>query len=40
MTAVGHFGLFHARWSGRFWTDSLLWLRDGVDPWPEATINA
>jgi predicted alpha/beta hydrolase len=40
MTAVGHFGLFHARRSGRFWTDSLLWLRDGVNPWPEATINA
>jgi predicted alpha/beta hydrolase len=31
---IGHFGLFHARHAGGFWLDTLLWLRDGVNPWP------
>jgi predicted alpha/beta hydrolase len=32
--AIGHFGLFHARHASGFWLDTLLWLRDGVNPWP------
>lgn len=32
---IGHFGLFHARHSGDFWLDTLLWLRDGINPWPD-----
>lgn len=32
---VGHFGLFHARHAEGFWTDTLRWLRDGVNPWPD-----
>ncbi len=31
---VGHFDLFHARHGSSFWIDSLLWLRDGINPWP------
>ncbi|WP_331317213.1 alpha/beta fold hydrolase [Methylobacterium mesophilicum] len=37
--APGHFGLFNARRSGRFWTDTLRWLGDGHNPWPEAAID-
>ncbi|MER2265413.1 alpha/beta hydrolase family protein [Methylobacterium oxalidis] len=37
-TTIGHFGLFHARRNGTFWTDSLDWLRDGRNPWPEAVV--
>ena len=32
--SVGHFGLFHARHTQGFWTDTLRWLREGVNPWP------
>lgn len=32
--SVGHFDLFHARHESGFWLDTLLWLRDGVNPWP------
>lgn len=32
--AVGHFDLFHSRHEPGFWLDTLLWLRDGVNPWP------
>jgi predicted alpha/beta hydrolase len=32
--AIGHFGLFHARHSAGFWLDTVLWLRDGINPWP------
>lgn len=32
---IGHFDLFHDRHRSGFWLDSLLWLRDGVNPWPE-----
>ncbi len=35
--AIGHFGLFHARHANGFWRDTLSWLRDGTDPWPEAS---
>jgi len=31
---VGHFDLFHARHAAGFWLDTLLWLRDGTNPWP------
>jgi predicted alpha/beta hydrolase len=32
--SIGHFDLFHARHAMGFWLDTLLWLRDGVNPWP------
>lgn len=31
---IGHFDLFRARHATGFWLDTLLWLRDGVNPWP------
>jgi predicted alpha/beta hydrolase len=31
---IGHFDLFHARHAAGFWLDTLLWLRDGTNPWP------
>jgi predicted alpha/beta hydrolase len=31
---IGHFNLFHTRHAAGFWLDSLLWLRDGPNPWP------
>ncbi len=31
---IGHFDLFHARHATGFWLDTLLWLRDGTNPWP------
>ena len=40
--AIGHVGLFHDRFSGDFWRDTLIWLRDGRNPWPKhvfATLN-
>jgi predicted alpha/beta hydrolase len=36
--AVGHFGLFHDRYTESFWTDTLSWLREGRNPWPDHTI--
>lgn len=32
---IGHFGLFHDRHAAGFWLDTLLWLRDGINPWPQ-----
>ncbi|PSJ60334.1 alpha/beta hydrolase [Mesorhizobium soli] len=32
---IGHFSLFHARHAAGFWLDTLLWLRDGTNPWPD-----
>lgn len=32
--AVDHLGLFEARLEHAFWGPSLLWLRDGCNPWP------
>lgn len=32
---VGHFDLFHSRHAASFWLDTLLWLRDGINPWPQ-----
>lgn len=37
---VGHFGLFHVRHAAGFWLDTLLWLRDGVNPWPRRVEDA
>ncbi len=31
---IGHFSLFHDRHAAGFWLDTVLWLRDGVNPWP------
>lgn len=36
--AVGHFSLFHNRHANGFWLDTLLWLRDGVNPWPDKEV--
>lgn len=35
---IGHFDLFHDRHASGFWLDTLLWLRDGHNPWPEHVI--
>lgn len=34
MESIGHFDLFHARHAAGFWLDTLLWLKDGINPWP------
>lgn len=34
LNRIGHFGLFHDRHAADFWLDTLLWLRDGINPWP------
>lgn len=31
---IGHFDLFHDRHRAGFWLDTVLWLRDGINPWP------
>lgn len=36
--AVGHFDLFRSRHRDGFWTATLSWLRDGVNPWPWAAF--
>lgn len=36
--AVGHFSLFHNRHATGFWLDTLLWLRDGINPWPDREV--
>jgi predicted alpha/beta hydrolase len=36
--SIGHFDLFHARHAPGFWLDTLLWLRDGINPWPCRTF--
>lgn len=35
-TPTGHFGLFHAAHQEGFWRDTVTWLRDGTNPWPQA----
>jgi predicted alpha/beta hydrolase len=32
---IGHFDLFHSRHEPGFWRDTLLWLRDGINPWSQ-----
>lgn len=36
---IGHFDLFHNRHAAGFWMDSLIWLRDGLNPWPASRID-
>ncbi|MGY2048746.1 alpha/beta hydrolase family protein [Methylobacterium sp. JK268] len=40
VAAIGHFALFQSRRSGRFWADTLAWLREGRNPWPHAVVEA
>lgn len=37
---IGHFDLFHDRHAAGFWTETLTWLRDGVNPWPDQVIES
>ncbi len=37
---IGHFGLFHDRHAAGFWLDTLLWLREGINPWPGRPLTA
>jgi predicted alpha/beta hydrolase len=37
--SIGHFDLFHARHAAGFWLDTLLWLRDGINPWPSSVFD-
>ncbi|GAB3121677.1 alpha/beta hydrolase family protein [Novispirillum itersonii] len=32
---IGHFTLFHDSHAAGFWADTLRWLRDGHNPWPQ-----
>jgi predicted alpha/beta hydrolase len=36
--AIGHFGLFHNRHADGFWRDTIRWLMDGVNPWPDKRV--
>lgn len=36
--AIGHFNLFHDSHAAGFWLDTLLWLRDGQNPWPRHAV--
>lgn len=36
---IGHFGLFHDSHAAGFWLDTLVWLRDGHNPWPRHVIH-
>ncbi|MDE2516850.1 MAG: alpha/beta fold hydrolase [Rhodospirillales bacterium] len=38
--AIGHFHLFHDSHTAGFWADTLPWLLDGRNPWPNAVIEA
>jgi predicted alpha/beta hydrolase len=38
VAALGHFGLFNARHASGFWLDTLMWLRDGTNPWPDKLL--
>ena len=35
---IGHFGLFHDSHAAGFWLDTLMWLRDGRNRWPDHAI--
>jgi hypothetical protein len=37
--SIGHFGLFHDSHAAGFWLDTLMWLRDGRNPWPTHVID-
>jgi len=34
LASIGHFDLFHSRHAAGFWLDTLMWLREGRNPWP------
>lgn len=36
--AIGHFSLFHDSHAAGFWLDTLIWLRDGRNPWPDRVV--
>jgi predicted alpha/beta hydrolase len=36
--AIGHFQLFRDEHAGGFWNETLSWLKDGVNPWPDRVI--
>lgn len=36
--ALGHFSLFHDSHAAGFWTDTLHWLREGQNPWPDKVL--
>lgn len=38
--AIGHFQLFHDSHAAGFWIDTLIWLRDGRNPWPRQVVEA
>jgi len=38
--SIGHFGLFHDSHASGFWLDTLLWLREGRNPWPGRVVAA
>ena len=38
VAALGHFGLFNASHASGFWLDTLMWLRDGTNPWPDKLL--
>ncbi|NPD14922.1 alpha/beta fold hydrolase [Xinfangfangia sp. D13-10-4-6] len=33
--SIGHFNLFHDSHARSFWRETLTWLRDGQNPWPD-----
>ncbi len=36
---IGHFSLFHKRNAASFWPDTIRWLRDKVNPWPNHSFD-
>lgn len=38
LESIGHFSLFHSRHASDFWPATVLWLRDGINPWPQKRI--
>lgn len=38
LQAIGHFNLFRDSHAAGFWTDTLLWLKEGSNPWPMRVI--
>lgn len=36
--AIGHFSFFHDSHSTGFWTETLRWLQEGRNPWPDRII--
>jgi predicted alpha/beta hydrolase len=37
--SIGHFDLFHDSHAAGFWLDTLLWLQDGLNPWPRNVLH-